>query len=168
MIEYTDLLRKGFGKQEAQETMEIIRNAEENKSYKVRFLDSTIYWVLLVVAIIGNLIISIILIPFLLAFRKIPLYFTIIVLAGMFGFLFDQLIKDIENLESKHHILAWVFIPAFAIINTYYMTSFTNHLTQTLKLPVTTYSPIFISVIYVIAFIIPYIVDNLLEISSRY
>jgi len=168
MIEYDDLLEKGFSKKEAQKTINIIKGAEEKKSSKVKFLDSIIYWILLIVAIIGNIVISVILVPFLLGFRTIPLYLIIIVLAAMFGFLFDQLIRDIENLENKHIILAWAFIPALAIINTYYMTSFTNHVTKTLELPFTLHSPILISIVYVFAFILPYILHNLSAVSSKY
>lgn len=167
MIDYNSLLKKGFSKKEAKRTINIIQKAKEKKSAKVRFLDAILYWVLLVVAIIGNMIIAIILIPFLLAFKKIPLYFTIIILAAMFGFLFDQLIRDIENLEKKHHIIAWAFIPALAIINIYYMTSFANHLTETLELPLTLNSPLLVSITYVAAFIIPYTVHNLIETPSR-
>jgi len=122
---------------------------------------------LLIVALTGNLIISIILIPFLLAFKKIPLYFTIIILASMFGFLFDQLIRDIKDLENKHHIIAWIFIPAVAIIDTYYMTSFSNHLTEALNLPLALHSPLLVSTTYVLAFILPYIIHNLIEVFSR-
>ncbi len=167
MIEYDRLLEKGFSKKEAKRTIDIIKKAKERKSLKIKFLDSIIYWTLLVVTIIGNMIISIILIPFLLAFKRIPLYFTIIILAAMFGFLFDQLIRDIENLERKHHIIAWVFIPALAIINVYYMASFTNYLIQSLKLPIAPEPPLLIGIIYVVAFIIPYIVDNAIKISVR-
>ncbi len=168
MIEYNDLLKKGFSKKEAKKTISILQKAEEKKSPKIKFLDSIIYWVLLIVAIIGNMVISIILIPFLLTFKRIPLYFIIIILAAMFGFLFDQLIRDIENLENKHIILAWIFIPSLAIINTYYMTSFTNHLVNTLELPLTLHSPPLISIIYVFAFIIPYIIHNLTELPSKH
>ena len=101
MVEYDDLLEKGFSKKEALKTIKIIQKAKEKKSPKIKFLDAVIYWFLLIVAIIGNIVISIILIPFLLAFKKIPLYFTIVILAAMFGFLFDQLIRDIENLENR-------------------------------------------------------------------
>lgn len=168
MIDYTRLLEKGFSKNEAKRTIDIIKKAEEKKSKKIKFLDATIYWVLLIVAIIGNMVLSIILIPFLLAFKKIPLYFIIILLAMLFGFLFDQLIRDIENLENKHIITAWIFIPALAIINTYYMASFTNHLTNTLGLPLAIHSPIIISITYVFAFTVPYILHNLLEVYSQY
>jgi len=166
MIEYVGLLEKGYSKKEAKRTIDVIQKAKERKSLKIKFLDAVIYWVLLAVAIIGNMIISVILMPFLLTFKKIPLYGTVIILATMFGFLFDQLIRDIENLENKHHIIAWVFIPALAVINTYYMTSFTNHLTETLRLPIEHNSPLLISVTYVGAFMIPYIVHNLIEVYS--
>lgn len=166
MVEYIDLLKKGFSKKEAKKTVDIIQTAKEKKSSKIKFLDSIIYWVLLFVAIIGNIVISMILIPFLLTFKKIPLYFIIIILAAMFGFLFDQLIRDIEHLERRHHIVAWVFIPALAVINTYYMTSFTNHLTETLKLSLIIHSPLLISIIYVFAFTLPYIIHNLTGLPS--
>ena len=147
--------------------MEILQKAEKEKPLFVKRLDFILYWTLLIVAIIGNLIISIILLPFLLTFKKIPLYLTIMILAAMFGFLFDQLIKDIQNLENKHHIIAWVFIPSLAVVNTYYMTSFTNHLTQTLRLPITLNSPLVISITYVFAFILPYIMRNIIEIYKQ-
>ena len=167
MIEYNDLLKKGFSKKEAKKTVDIIKKAKEKKSFRIRFLDSIVYWILLIIAIIGNLVISIILIPFLLTFKKIPLYFIIAVLAAMFGFLFDQLIRDIENLEHKHYIVAWFFIPALAVINIYYMTSFTNYLTETLELPLALNSPLWISIAYVFAFILPYVVHNIIETYSR-
>ncbi len=163
MIEYSNLLEKGFTKKEAQKTIEIIERAKEKKTPKIRFLDSFIYWMLLIVSIIGNLVMSITLIPFLLAFKKIPLYFIIIILAAMFGFLFDQLIKDIENLEHQHYIIAWIFIPALALINIYYITSFTNHVTEIFKLEISINPPLLISVIYVIAFILPYLIGKLIE-----
>jgi len=168
MVEYDNLLEKGFSKKEAQKTVEIMQKAKEKKSSKIKLLDSTIYWFLLIVAIIGNLVISILLIPFLLAFKRAPLYLTIILLAAMFGFLFDILIRDIENLENKHHIIAWFFIPALAVINTYYMVSFTNYVIGTLKLPLTLHSPILISVTYVVAFILPYGLHNAIELHSKY
>jgi hypothetical protein len=163
MIEYHDLLHKGYSKQEAKRTLEIIEEGKRRKSVKVQFLDAVIYYILLLVAIVGNMVLSIILVPFLLAFRKIPLHFTIFILAAMFGFLFDQLIRDIEHLEKRHEIIAWMFIPSLAVINVYYMTSFTNHLTQTLNLPVALNSPLLVSINYVAAFIFPYIVGTAVE-----
>lgn len=167
MIDYNTLLSRGFSKKEAQRTVDIMQKAEENKSLKIKFLDSFVYWALLVVAIIGNIIISILLIPFLLAFKKVPLYFTIFILAAMFGYLFDQLIRGIETIENKHQIIAWVFIPALAVIDTHYMASFANHLTKALNLPVPFHSPLIISIIYVTAFILPYIAHSITSIYKK-
>lgn len=166
MIKYHSLLKKGFSKKEARKTVEIIQKAKKRKSPKIKFLDAVVYWALLVVAIIGNMVISIILIPFLLSFKKVPLYSIIFILAVMFGSLFDQLIKEIENLEHKHQIIAWVFIPVLALINIYYMTSFTNHLTETLELPVSLNSPLLVSIVYIVAFILPYIIHKIIELSK--
>ncbi|MBW2989254.1 hypothetical protein KY358_02950 [Candidatus Woesearchaeota archaeon] len=167
MIDYEGLLKKGFSKEEASRTIKILRKAEEQKPSGLRFLDTVIYWVLLIVAIIGNMVIAVILVPFLLTFKRVPLYLTIIILAAMFGFLFDQLIRDIKNLENKHMIVAWAFIPALATINTYYMTSFSNHLTRTFDLALPPHSPVIVSLAYVSAFMLPYILQNLLGSTSR-
>lgn len=166
MINYHGLLKKGFSKKDARKTVEIIQKAKKRKSPKVRFLDAVVYWALLIVAIIGNVVISIILIPFLLSFKKVPLYSVIFILALMFGSLFDQLIREIENLEHKHQIIAWVFIPVLALINVYYMVSFTNHLTEVLGLPVSLNSPLLVSILYVVAFMFPYIIREIVELSK--
>jgi len=167
MTNYHSLLRKGFSKKEAKKTIEIIKKAKKHKSPRIKFLDTIVYWALLIVAIIGNLVISIILIPFLLAFKKIPLYSTIFVLAIMFGYLFDQLIRQIDHLENKQHIIAWIFIPTFAIMNIHYITSFSNHITETLRLPLSLNSPLLVSTIYTLSFILPYTVHSLVELSKK-
>ncbi|MEA2036454.1 MAG: hypothetical protein U9O94_03030 [Nanoarchaeota archaeon] len=167
MIEYNDLLRKGYSKKEAQRTVDIIKKTKQKKSSLIKFLDSSAYWVLLAVALIGNLVISIILIPFLLTLRKIPLYIIIAVLAALFGFLFHQLIREIEFLESRHYLIAWIFIPIFAVISVYYAVLFTNNLLGSLKLSLAPNSPLIISVIYAFAFILPYTMRNLSKLPSR-
>lgn len=168
MVTYEELLAKGFSKKEAQHTIDIINRAQQNKHPTVKLLDLILYWVMLIIAIIGNLVISILLVPFLLTFKKAPLYLTIIILAALFGFLFDQLIRDIENLENKHQISAWLFIPAMAIITTYFMVSFLNYVIKTLSLPFVLHPPILISVTYVISFITPFTLRNILELQSKF
>ena len=160
MIDYDILLKKGFSKNEAKRTIEVIRDAEKAKTTKMRVFDSLVYWILLLVTIVGNLVISIVLVPFLFAFKIIPLYLVIILLAAMFGYLFDRLISDMEHLENRHHLVAWIFIPSLAIINVYYMTSFANYVVRTLELPFPVHSPLFVSAAYVFAFTLPYLVHN--------
>ena len=167
MIGYEQLLKKGFSKQEAMKTIGILAKAEQKKSARIRFLDSIIYWVLLFVAIIGNMVIAIILIPFILTFRPVPLFFIIALLAAMFGFLMDTLIRDIESIEKKHLIIAWLLIPSLAVINIFYMTSFTDHLVDVFSMSLTMPSPFFISFVYVMAFTLPYIFHDQLQVFYK-
>lgn len=125
----------------------------------IRFLDSLLYWIILFVAIMGNLIISIILIPFLLVIQGIFLYIIILLLAFVFGLLFDLLIRDLENIKRKQIIIAGLFIPVLAAINVLFMVRFSNHLSRLLHLN-TFHNPFFIAFFYVIAFTLPHIISQ--------
>jgi len=141
--------------EEIEKTLNILKKAKEEKSSKIKFLDKTVYWVVLIVAIIGNLILSIILIPFMLVLKHIILYVIIFVLAFIFGLFFDLLLREIEQLDQPHRIIAGLFIPALAIINVFYMTHFSNYLTATINLN-NLHNPFIIGSVYTIAFIAPY------------
>ena len=102
------------------------------------------------------------LIPFLLALRDALLYTIIITLGIAFGLLFDLLIRDIDNLGSKHYIVAGLFIPCLAIVNVIYMASFSNTLTQTIGLK-NIHSPILVGIVYTAAFTAPYLISHFTE-----
>lgn len=139
-----------------EKTLEIIEKSKENKTKGIRFLDTVVYWAVLIVAIIGNIILSIILIPFMLVLKHFLLYIVIFVLAFVFGLFFDLLLREIEHLDQPHHIIAGLFIPALAIINVFYMTTFANYLTKTIQLN-NIHNPILVGFVYTIAFIAPYL-----------
>ena len=142
--------------EEIEKTLNILKKAKEEKSSKIKFLDKTVYWVVLIVAIIGNLILSIILIPFMLVLKHIILYVIIFVLAFIFGLFFDLLLREIEQLDQPHRIIAGLFIPALAIINVFYMAQFSNYLTDTIQLN-NPHNPFLVGFVYTTAFIVPYL-----------
>ena len=154
---YERLRNKGWNQENIDDTMSIIEKAEDKKSKKIKFLDSIIFWSVLTIAIIGNLIVSIILIPFLLALKGFILYSIIATIGLSFGFFFDLLIRDIENLQKKDVIISNLFIPCLAIINIGYMVKFANYLQSTLQLGNVQHSYILISLVYAVAFMLPYI-----------
>jgi hypothetical protein len=53
MTDYPDLAAK---------TEEILRRADQSKPYWIRSVDNMLYWVLLFIAIIGNFILSVVLV----------------------------------------------------------------------------------------------------------
>ena len=154
---YDKLKAKGWRAKDIKKAIKIINQAREKKPKKLQLLDTVIYWFILIVAIIGNLVISIALVPFLLEFKHFFLYMIIIILALIFGFFFDLLIRDIEGLEQKHVIIAGIFIPALALINIFYITNFSNYVSLTLNLN-NTHNPLIVSFVYVLAFVSPYVV----------
>ena len=139
-----------------EKTLRIIENAQERKPREIRFIDKAVYWGVLIVAIIGNIILSIILIPFMLVLKHFVLYMIIFVLAFVFGLFFDLLLREIEQLDQPHRVIAGLFIPALAIINVFYMTQFSNYLTATIRLN-NVHNPLLISIVYTTAFVMPYL-----------
>ena len=154
----TDALNKPFDLYEEKK----IRDQDVSST-----LNKVVYWGALLVAIVGNLIVSVVLIPFLLVLSKMQLYIIIIIIGIAFGALFNMLLKDIEELDKKHHVIAGIFIPALAIINVFIMTQLANYLTILIGVNNVPHNPIVISVIYVASFSLPYILYKISSIGKK-
>ena len=163
-----NLKKKGWTEKDIYQALSIIQDADTKKSKKIMFLDSMIYWIVLFVALIGNFVISIVLIPFMLAIEGLRLYALITVIAFAFGAFFDLLIRDIEKVEKKDIVIAGLFLPALAIINVSFMVKFTNYLQNMLLLGNIQHNPLIISMIYVIAFMLPYLIKDTLTYRSKF
>src|SRR3989338_5224731 len=154
------LLEKGWNKRDADKTARIIEEAKANKHPKIRILDKSVFWISLLIAIIGNFIISISLIPILLALNNLLLYLILITIGISFGLLFELLIRTIDHLQAKHHLLLGIIMPLIAVINILLIASFSNDLEKVINIR-NTHNPMLIGVIYAIALIIPYAVYQL-------
>ncbi|MCH8328870.1 MAG: hypothetical protein IIB81_00580 [Nanoarchaeota archaeon] len=148
------LIEKGWNKRDVSKTIKIIERAKKNKHPQIKILDKFVYWFSLLIAIIGNLIISISLIPVLLALKGLQLYLVIITLGLAFGLLFELLIRSIEHLETKHHILLGIMIPVIAVIN---FIIISNNMKKLIGIE-NPQNPIIVGSVYAITFILPYIV----------
>ena len=157
-MNYETLLTRGFTKDEARKTVKILEQGKNKSIFKEA--DAWMNYVLLIVAIIGNMIIAIMLVPFLLAFKTIPLYITIALIAVMFGYLFATIIRGLDE-KARGGVIAGLFLPAIALINSYFMVEFANFVTTTLTLPNEIHSPIIITAIYTSAFIAPFLFHKL-------
>ena len=160
------LKQKGWTDDDIYKAVSIIERGKTKKSKKILLLDSIIYWVVLLVALLGNFIISIILIPFMLAMQGIKLYFIVAIIGFAFGAFFDLLIRDLENITNKDILIAGIFLPALAIINVVLMVKFANFLGKGLLIANVHQDPIPISIVYAIAFILPYAIKSLVLIKE--
>ncbi len=150
------ILEKQWSDEEKEKAINIIGRAHESKSGFVLFLDKLVYFFILFVAIAGNFVVSVVLVPFLLIMSGFYLYSTLFFIGLAFGALFNIIIHYLERLEEKHHIMAGFFIPVIALINVYIITNLSNNLVGMLRLPTTLHSPTFVSIAYVVAFVMPY------------
>lgn len=153
---------KGWSDEEIKHALEIMYSEEKRGKtiiYK-REMNPLLYWLSLIIAIVGNFFISIILIPFLLVLSSFQLYFVIAILALTFGTIFNFLLNTIEHIEPTHHIIAWAFIPAIAVITVFVMVNVANKLSYVFQSPIHQ-NPVLVSIIYVIAFILPYGITKL-------
>jgi len=147
------LIEKGWKKSDINKTLRIIEQAKKDKHPQIKVLDKFVYWFSLLIAIIGNLLISISLIPVLLALKDAQLYLVIITLGLSFGLLFELLIRSIENLKTKHHLFLGIIVPILTLINFIIVS---NNMKKLIGLE-NPQSPVIIGSVYAIAFILPYI-----------
>ncbi|MEM3154482.1 MAG: hypothetical protein QW165_02860 [Candidatus Woesearchaeota archaeon] len=139
----------------AAKTEQILRSAEKAKSAGMRFVDSSLYWILLIIAILGNFILSVVLVPFLITMRGLPLYFSLFFIGGSFGWMFSFILHHIEQLKKGQHIIASIFIPALAIINVGIFAMLSNKLIFLMKLSTPPHNPFLVGAVYVFGYVLP-------------
>ena len=161
------LKEKGWSAQDINKTIKIIKEAKEKKHPAIKSLDKLVYWAALAIAIIGNFIISIALIPPLMALKSIQLFLIIAALGISFGLLFELLIRSIEHLETRHHVFLGILIPSVALINIFIITLVSNNLEKIFKID-NSHNPYIIGIVYAVAFMSPFILYKLIMKKGYY
>ena len=151
------LIEKGWDKRDINKTLKIIEKAKADKHHHIKILDKSVYWISLLVAIAGNFIITIALIPELLALKGLQLYLIIVTLGISFGLLFELLIRTIEHLKTKHHIFLGTIIPILAVINFIIVS---NNMKKLIGIE-NPQNPFLVGIVYAVAFILPYSIYQL-------
>ncbi|MCX6706619.1 MAG: hypothetical protein NT001_00570, partial [Candidatus Woesearchaeota archaeon] len=100
------LVEKGWAEDEIKKTMNMVYGEgkqEKHIEYK-KEMNKVVYWATLLVLTIANFLISIVLIPFLLVMKPYQLGMIAGLLGFMFGLMFNLIVRDIEHIETKHHV----------------------------------------------------------------
>jgi hypothetical protein len=153
---------KGWSKEEINRAEEIMRKAEQNKHPHIKKVEGSLYWFTLCIGILGTVLLSLIIIPVLIANNAALSY----VLTGVFGFLLGALIvmiiKDLHWLEHHHHLLLSLIIPFIAIFNFFIVVNRVNLFSSSIGLR-TLHNPLLVGMVYMVCFIIPYAVFLILK-----
>ncbi|MCX6710006.1 MAG: hypothetical protein NTV63_03590 [Candidatus Woesearchaeota archaeon] len=147
---------KGWSDNDIVHALKILNDAPSHKDKSQIAMDSAVYWIGLILMIVGNIVLSVIMIPTLIVLSKTALYFILIVISLAFGTMFSLLLNQIEAIQGKK-IIAPLFIPALALINIYYITSVSNTFSSRLNIQKVN-SPVAMGIVYAFFFILPYII----------
>jgi len=131
-------------------------------------LGKVLFWAFLFITIIGNFVISAVLVPIMLVMSKLALYGSIAFIGFCFGFLLNSILSSIEQLDRRHHIIAGILIPVLALINVIIFTKLSNDLIGLMHLSTPPHDPLVLAIVYVIAFTIPYLVSQFIKFKRRY
>lgn len=150
-----ELLNKGWTFDELKRAERIV---EERQAHSV-FFSKIVFWSALLVIIFGNILVSLVLIPFLIALEGFVLYGMVVLLAIIIGYLYNFLITDIAHLEQKHHIMASILVPIIAIANLLVMVGVSNKLADSIHIGVQ-HNPWVVAIVFAVTFIMPSIVHR--------
>jgi hypothetical protein len=150
------LRAKGWTEEEIDKVKAIIEKAENNKKAGTYFLEHFVYWLALVLTIIGTFLFSLVLIPLIMGAATWAIYLITAFVGFVFGALFTVLLIDIEHLNAKHHVFNSIILPVTAIINLVLIINVANGLVEFAELG-PTQSYVGISIVYVVMLLGPYV-----------
>lgn len=142
---------KGWTDEEIEHARGILVKAEEKKHPKIILLEKATYWFLLIIITLGTIGAMWMIEPILLFTTTTFAVILLFIFGLLFGTLTSILIKDIEELEIKHHLFIVIIIPIVAIITGFILSARVNTLVET-----TQHNPLLLGVIYTLGVIIPY------------
>ncbi len=145
------LAQKGWKHSDIEHAAAILNRAE----FHDLFFSRIVFWSTFFVIIIGNILISLLFIPFLVTLRGTVLYSLLILLGMTMGYLYHFLITDIGHLQKKHHAIAGIMIPLIALANMISTTVISNKVLQASLIKNTQQDPIIVGLIFAISFLIP-------------
>src|SRR3989344_9432680 len=151
------LKNKGWTKDEITEAKSILDKARHHDL----FFSKIVFWSALFVVVLGNIALSLILIPFLIIFQTWLLHVLIVIIALMMGAIYSFLITDIGYLETKHHVAASILVPVIALINLVVIVIISNNFAREISATKQPYNQWLMAAIFAVAFILPFLLHRL-------
>ena len=141
-----------------QSELAVMQSIASKKAHVEQKMEHFVAMTAMLLLIFTNFLGAILLIPFLLFFEGYAQYAIVAVFAIGFGLIFNFMIHSIEHLGDKHHIIAGIVVPFFAMMDIVILFSLLEKIVKKLSIPVT-YNYTFIVIIFIVAFLIPYVID---------
>ena len=151
------LLKKGFSREELTKARKVIKQAMfADKSKTLVYGQEVLFWMGFFVILIGNLLIGVVLIPFLFVMNRFVFDLLIVVLGFCFGMLTCVVFRDLEHLEKKHRLFLLLIVPVIALVNLFFVYLVGKRLNELFSVGALRENPFVMMFLYVLAFLIPY------------
>ncbi len=113
-----------------------------------------VYWLSLFALVVLGMLLSVLVGVLQLAISDARLLIIVAMLGLFFGYVANNLVSLIENLEAKHHFFARLFVPTVSVLNLLIISSAAANLALSLRLP-TPQSPLAITLVYAVSLALP-------------
>ncbi len=147
------LREKGWSEPDIRRAEQLLHGEEKHDAHFARM----VFWTLIAIVVIGHLLISLVLIPFLVVLNSTVLISIVILLGLVLGSLYTLLIMDIGFLQRKHHLSAGILLPLVALVSVAMMTITANKAIIEVGVENAQHNPFVIGVVFAGAFIVPYL-----------
>lgn len=152
-----ELIKKGWTIDEIEASINILSRAPQARSRFVRTLDRMVFWINLVLALAGNFVVSVVMIPFMLFVPWMYLYPALLVVGLTFGALYNMIVFDIERIEDAPKIFVGPFLLGIALINIFIITTLNNLLATRIGFVKGLHAPLLVALVYTVGFMGPYV-----------
>lgn len=166
---HEERLRKaGWTKEEISHARRIFKKAEKKTSPGIAALDKWVFWLLLLVGVLGIVAFAIWILPVLFFLTTPLLVFILLIIGICFGTLFTVAIQDLHWLRHRHHGFAALLLPVASIVAFGIIVGFGERYRVAFPEIITYYhNPWLVGVIFAIGLLIPYIFHLLTEYRQR-
>lgn len=155
------LALRGWSEKEVKDAEEILKKGRIKKTKKIILFDKYIYWVALFAGILGNIVISIVLVPFLTVLKGMLVYVVVVILGAAFGMFFEMVIRNVWGLEKKHYLIAGVVVFCLALVNMLIVSVFDENIKIILKIEGAGDVRLLVGAAYSLSFIAQYTLQQL-------
>lgn len=155
-----ELEAKHWSKSEIEQALKAFQYADKNIPYKHATFNQMVYFLALVMSLVGNFAITVMLIPFIVLAEGIYLYPGLFIISLAFGGLFDLIVYDIEKISEAPRFKQGLFLFAIAVINIWLIIELSGYMGELVGLVRDISVPIITGAVYVSGFMIPHLISR--------
>lgn len=149
------LREKGWSEEDINHAKSIISQAEEKKHPKIKFLEEAIEWVILITVVLASIAGAWLIKPLLFVLTQTQALVAIAILGTAYGLFASVIIKQIEQIETHHHLIMLSTVPIAAIITSVVITKQVQTVIDAVNLGLE-HNPYWLGIVYTIFSLIPY------------